>query len=512
MRRLAGTGAITPDLVPMMDDAGSRSATTTAAPSRRFGRLHYRVLGRIGWGLADQAVSSLTNVAVSFYMVHVLAPAAFGAFSLAYVTYGFALNASRGLSTDPLMVRYSGVETRRWRRAVAPATGTAITVGMVSGVLLLATSIITGGTTGTAFFALGLTLPGLMLQDSWRYAFFAAGRGGQAFLNDTIWAIALIPGIVILRMTGHATVFWVVLVWGLSAGVAAAAGPFQARVWPSAQDALMWVYRHKDLGPRYLAEGIANNAGLQLRGYGTGLMLGLTSLGYLQASVTLIGPINILNAAMGLVTIPEAARVLRRAPSQFGLFCAAIAGCLAALGLGWGIVLLVALPRGLGNLMLGPIWRPTYPLVLPTLISVVGGACSTGAAAGLHGLGASRKSLRLAIFTAVIFIGCSLTGAALGGAAGVCWGTATSSWISAVVSWWQLRAAMRTAHIPPFSIKRMIRRSQPQPDTSGPVRRATESTGAPAQAGPSGQPKKDMITRSQGRHARGRPIGSQEPR
>ena len=27
--------------------------------------------------------------------------------------------------------------------------------------------------------ALGLTLPGLMLQDSWRFAFFALGRGSQ---------------------------------------------------------------------------------------------------------------------------------------------------------------------------------------------------------------------------------------------------------------------------------------------------------------------------------------------
>ena len=37
------------------------------------------------------------------------------------------------------------------------------------------------------------------------------------------------------------------------------------------------------------------------------------------------------------------------------------------MALAWGVVLLVALPRGLGHWLLGPIWRPTYPLVLPLI-------------------------------------------------------------------------------------------------------------------------------------------------
>ena len=66
-----------------------------------------RVARRFGWGLADQAMSSVSNAAVSFYVARELGATQFGAFSLAYVTYAFALNASRGLATDPLVVRYS---------------------------------------------------------------------------------------------------------------------------------------------------------------------------------------------------------------------------------------------------------------------------------------------------------------------------------------------------------------------------------------------------------------------
>ena len=71
-----------------------------------------------------------------------------------------------------------------------------------------------------------------MLQDSWRYSFFALGRGSQAFLNDIIWAVTLLPALLLLRVTGHASVFWFVSAWGAAATVAAAVGPLQARVMP----------------------------------------------------------------------------------------------------------------------------------------------------------------------------------------------------------------------------------------------------------------------------------------
>ena len=64
-------------------------------------------------------MSSLSNAAVSFYVARELGAARFGAFSLAYVTYAFALTASRGLATDPMLVRFSGTNLATWRRVTA---------------------------------------------------------------------------------------------------------------------------------------------------------------------------------------------------------------------------------------------------------------------------------------------------------------------------------------------------------------------------------------------------------
>ena len=91
------------------------------------------VLRRLGWGVADQAMSSISNFAVNIYIARTLGAVQYGAFGLAYVTYGFALNASRGLATDPLLVRFSGTDLPTWRRAVASCTGTAAVVGLAAG-------------------------------------------------------------------------------------------------------------------------------------------------------------------------------------------------------------------------------------------------------------------------------------------------------------------------------------------------------------------------------------------
>ena len=377
--------------------------------------MHNGAVLRLGWGVADQAMSSLTNFAVSIYVVHVLGAAQFGAFSLAYVTYSFALTASRGLATDPLMVRFSGTDVPTWRRAVADCTGTAAAVGFAAGVCVLAAAAVLGGSVRAAFLALGLTLPGLLLQDSWRYSFFALGRGRQAFLNDTVWAVVLVPALVFLRVTGNANVFWFVFAWGAAAAVAAAAGPLQARVVPRLSGVRGWFSRHRDLGFRYFAEGAAFSAATQLRTYGIGLILGLAVVGIVQAAATLMGPITILFLGMSLVAIPEAARVLRRSPRHLPLFCVLISAGLAAAGLAWGIVLLVALPRGLGGWLLGSIWRQTYPLVLPQALFAIGAGVGVGASAGLHALGAARRSLRAMVFTSAAYLTFALVGAAAGG-------------------------------------------------------------------------------------------------
>jgi O-antigen/teichoic acid export membrane protein/capsular polysaccharide biosynthesis protein len=420
-----------------------------------------RMATRFSWGLADQGMSSLSNAFVSFYIARELGASKFGAFSLAYVTYSFALNASRGLATDPLLVRYSSVDAATWRRAVANCTGTALITGLVGGALALGAAEALGGTTRLAFLALGITLPLLMLQDSWRYSFFAAGRGQQAFLNDTIWTVALVPALAILRFTHHDDVFFFILAWGLAAAVAALAGPFQARVVPSPSGAVSWLSKNRDLGPRYLAENTSNAGASQLRIYGIGIIAGLAAVGYVQAAGLLMGPFLVVFMGISAVTVPEAARILRRSPRYLLLYCLLVGGGLAVLAAVWGGALVVALPRGLGNLLLGKLWVPTAHLVVPVTLGVMGACLTVGATAGLHALGAARRSLRAMSVASLIYLACGLVGALEDGAFGTSVGVAVATWIGALLWWRQLRTAMRESRVPTTLVIRPQRLARP---------------------------------------------------
>jgi O-antigen/teichoic acid export membrane protein len=341
------------------------------------------------------------------------------------------------------MVRFSGTDWATWRRATRNCTGTALVVGLVSGACVLGAARLLSATAAPGFVALGLTLPGLMLQDSWRYSFFALGRGVHAFLNDTIWAVTLLAALVLLKSSGHGDVFWFTFAWGASGTLAAAVGPFQARLMPRVTGAWRWTVDHRDLGFRYLLEGTANNAVNQIRGYGVAVILGLGAVGYLQASITLLGPLTILFLGMGLVTIPEGSRALRRSARHLRIFSVLVSAGLSAAALGWGVILLVAVPRGLGNWLLGPIWRGTFPLVVPMMLWITGQAVGSGAGTGLHALGAAKRSLNYVLTTAAISSVFTLVGALVGGVHGTAVGMAIGSWVAACIAWWQFRVALR---------------------------------------------------------------------
>ena len=388
-------------------------------------------------------MSSLTNFLLSSLIARSLGASQFGAFTLAYVTYGWANNASRGISIEPLLIRFSGTSLPVWRRATAGCTGTALIVGVICGACALGVAPLIGGTTGQAFLALGLTFPGLLLQDSWRYSFFALGRGYHALINDTVWAVVQIPALLILKATGHADVFWFTLAWGGAATVGAVVGLLQAKVVPNLLSAAAWLREHRDLGPRYLIENTTSNSADMCRTYGVTYILGLEAVGYIAGANVLMGPFRIILFGVGLITIPEGARILRRSPRRLPLYCAAVAIGLAGAALAWGVLLLIAMPHGLGHLTLGTIWRPTYPLVLPATLAIMANCASTGASVGLHTLGASRRSLRAVLVGNGLLVAAALGGAVVDGTIGSLSGAAAAAWIGTAVSWWELRQALR---------------------------------------------------------------------
>ncbi len=401
------------------------------------------VARRVGWGVLDQGISSLSNFILGIMVARELSAPEFGAFALAFVTFSFIINASRGPSTDPLVVRFSGAPRERWRPAAGAALGTSLSTGMGAAVPCLFVGLAIGGDIGSGFMALAVGLPGILLQDSYRFAFFSRGEGHRAFLNDLVWGILQTATLVVLATTDHLTIATSLLAFGGTATVAAGFGWCQLRIAPHVGMVRRWLVEQRTLGARYLIENVSIGGARQLRMVAVGVLAGLASVAEVRAAEILMGPFVALLAGVSQVSVPEAGVVLSDEPRRLVRFCLTLAGLQGAGAVVWTVVVLVALPAGLGELLIQDLWQPTQKLLLPLGLVLVLGCFENAASAGLRALGAARRSLASQLTGAALYVVLGGLGAELGGAYGSMWGVFVAMLLSEVMWWTQLRRGLR---------------------------------------------------------------------
>jgi O-antigen/teichoic acid export membrane protein len=424
--------------------------------------------GRASWSLADQALSSLTNFGLALLVARSTSGRQFGAFELAYSLYLFVVGCSRAVGAEPLLVRHSDTTVRRVREATAASTGTALVVGLVAGLACIAGSPLVDDPTSGAVAALGLALPGLLVQDAWRYAFFAAGCPGKAAANDAVWALCQVALLASLFVAGDPPVGHLVLAWGVSGGVGAVLGLVQSRVLPRPAAVVDWLRRHRDLAPRFLGEFSVGLGASQLSIWLVGVVGGLQVVGALRAATLVLGPFRILLTAAPAAAIPELVRLRNRSSS--GFLRALVVTSLALGGLvgAWGLLALL-LPGDVGRSVLGRNWEPARPLLPLVALGWSALGLGTGAMIGLRVLADARRSFRarLLIVPVLLLVPVGFVVGGDGDATDAAVGLAVVSCWSAVVWWVQLRRSLRSAEPRPVSLD--ARAPSVDPLLTGPV-------------------------------------------
>jgi O-antigen/teichoic acid export membrane protein len=415
-------------------------------------------LRRVGWGVADQAVSSLTNFALGVMVARALDSHDFGAFAIVFTTYVTLMGVGRALSSEPLMVKYSHAEVGLLRGGISYATGASILLGLVTGVVAIVVSIIATGVLSEAFFLLGPMLPGLLLQDGWRYAFFASGRGRAAFANDCLWAVTMFSVLLMIDVTGNITLRWAMISWGGGALLAAAAGIIQAKVVPRPEQAVAWLHEHRGLALRYLGEFLAIDGSGQLFLYGVGGFVGLAGVGALRGATVLLGPLHILFFGVGLVAIPDGVRI-RRTGSLTSLkkMCLTISAGLATLATSWGLLLL-AIPDSIGTALLGETWDRSSQLLLPYALSMAITGVTIGASTGLRALAAARRSFWARIISSPLQPIVGIGSAALMGLKAAAWSLAVTSALASCLFWWHFFQATKETETEQAPIMSVVER------------------------------------------------------
>jgi len=398
------------------------------------------VFRRAGWGLLDQVASSGTNFAVGVLVARTLSLEDFGAFGLAFLIYTFSMSVARAFPMEPLLIRYSAVPVADWRRGAAAAVGTSAGMACAAALALIPIGIVMGGSVGAALLGLAATFPGLLLQDAWRFAFFAAGRGRDAFLNDVAWAIFLVPAFALAGLAGT-SLFAITLAWGLAASAAAAVGIAQARLLPRPDHAVRWWHEHRDLAARFLAEAGLRTGLSQLALILIGAVAGLETLGSIRAAQLVMSPVHVLYLGASLAAVPEAVRALARSLGLLIRLAAAASMGLAVAGLVWGSIALLV-PDELGRMFLGDSWEAAQTFLPAWIVTQVGIVLVIGPAMAIRAFANARLSLRVTVVTAAIGLVVPVTAAFAGGLAAA-WGLALASVVGAVIWWLALPAGIR---------------------------------------------------------------------
>ncbi len=204
-----------------------------------------------------------------------------------------------------------------------------------------------------------------------------------------------------------------------------------------------WLVEQRALGGRYLVENVSIGGARQLRMVAVGALAGLAPVAEIRVAEILMGPFMILLSGISQVSVPEARQVLVDRPRRLIRFCVTLAAVQGAAAAAWTVTVIVLLPLGLGEWLVGDLWEPTERLLAPLGLLLVIGCFENAASAGLRSLGASRRSLASQLTGASLYVLLGGAGAELGGALGSTWGVVAAMSLGQVMWWTQLRRGLR---------------------------------------------------------------------
>ncbi len=400
-----------------------------SAPPRRAVALARRA----GWSLTDQALSSLSNLVLSFLVAGAVDEEAFGAFTVSFTVYSMAVLISRSLSTAPLAMRFAAVEAAPFRVAAGMSSGTAAAVGLGMGLVVLVPGLALGGDVGVALLAMAFLLPGLLVQDAWRMAFFAQGQPQWAAALDGAWTVLQIGGVAALLAVGTDSAVPFVIAWGSAGAAAAGLGVYRGGTVPRIASTWSWLRAHWDITGYLVAESLLLQGAYQGALLLVGAFGGLADAGALRGAQVLIGPVSLLAASMMAFGVPEIARRPWLASRQRLMIAAGAGGVLALAGLAWGVVALL-LPDRVGVALLGDSWDGVRVVLLASVVGQVGNLLSCGPAVVVYGMGKAASVFRVHATISVLLVVLGIGGLQVGGAEGAAWGFALAYWL--VVPYW----------------------------------------------------------------------------
>ncbi|HYO85512.1 MAG TPA: hypothetical protein VES01_03500 [Dermatophilaceae bacterium] len=387
------------------------------------------------WTFVDQGLSSVSNAALSIVVARSVNPTAFGSFAIAVLVFTFVIGTSRAMITDPLVIRFSTADDHDHRGASGRAATAAMSLGTVTGLACVFAGLIAGigGDLGAALICLGVLLPGLLVQDAWRYVFFSRGDPLRATIIDLTWAVVQFGIIAVLLFVGKGTMVTLMLSWGVGAVVAAVLGGILQKQRLSATGGLGWLRENRHLSWRLGADFVVNQGAGTTAVALVGPVSSVSAVGALSAARTLLGPLQLLFSGTTSFVLPVfagsvASRRLRRQAALTSLCLVTAAGV-------W-VLAMVQLPTEWGIWLLRENWAGAAAVIPALGWSMIMIAGAVGAGLGLKARSEAQLLLKVTLLQAPLLLGLGALGGWLNGAPGAALAFAAVQTLGFAITWW----------------------------------------------------------------------------
>jgi hypothetical protein len=274
-----------------------------------------------------------------------------------------------------------------------------------------------------------------MVQDNWRYIFFASRRGGQAFLNDVVWALVMFPLVGVFIASGLDSIAYFTLAWAGAGCIAGIVGSAQGRAIPKPLRAGSWWRSHRDLINGLFGDFAAMTGLSRVSVYFVALVAGLKATAAIRGANVLLGPVNVVFQGVPPIALPEAVRLRHHRNNRLFVVMGVLSGglAIAAIVLGSAVLLL---PDAVGRILLHNTWTVTKPVVLPATFMLAASAVNTGPIIGLRALEESTLLFRTRLVAGPITVIGAVVGAALAGAVGAMIGNGIATSVADIL-WWR---------------------------------------------------------------------------
>lgn len=362
-------------------------------------------MSRLSLGLLDQVLSSVSSVLAVFAVAGVASVRTFGHVALCLLVLNALTGVMRGLvgvhvtllAGDPAAVRGEA----RYGLTAAALAGLLAAAGFV--VAALAVPAV-----APVALPLALAAPLVLTQDVGRFAATALGRPLVACASDGVWVLAALAVLLASRSQAGASVAAILLLWAAGAALGGVVAATALGLRPRVAGFSGWLRERPRnrlaLGLDALLSAVDTLVVLGV----AGRLIGAAAIAALQGAASAFGPVALVLRSVPLAVLPEARRRGLDRPELVGAFLARLALPLSLCSVLAGLASL-AVPDGLGRLLLGESWAVIRPILPLTGVEWAFIVWITAATAGLQVLERASDVLRVRlVFGALaLALGCS---------------------------------------------------------------------------------------------------------